>query len=521
MKRKLLIVVFAIFSTFLVKNVNAQCDINFCANPPTLSADTPIFDAANSSIVLNNVTFGEVGCAESTYSVGIGIYIFQILPDGTRMFQCTVLNDPPDNVIGNISVGFGQIDICGQAPFNLGTIEASPANGFEACDGAVYEVELALYVTDDGNFNATDFTVFSQLPTSQFIIQNLGTVESDITGEFPGNGQPLTTALLADLNGSTADINLSCGDDIELYVEGLSRISNCLPYEDVSTGIPSELSNELFYTVNGGAPIVLQDATTGAIGGQLTGPNNDGICYAGILGDLVIPFDDVEGACEGAVVEFTLTTTDLFTTETAEATIIVNYSGPTCMPCMVGCPTGVTALNDFQVCDGETFDLTATVDGDVSGAVVTWTDLAGNTIDPTDVFIDINGCQSEDFEFIVTVTCTEDPTISFTDNVTVSIFPTDISLFVVPVEGGCTASLDVFPGCENVITTDSFTANPGESGIATLNVIYNNDICAASFTIDVDTIVRKTQFWVVQIQTRVTSILMQHKMMVAVQKMTA
>jgi len=485
MKRKLLVLIITIATLFNVTNSIAQCDINFCTNPPTLTADAPIFDAANSSIVINNVTFGEVGCAEAAYTVGIGIYIYQLLPDGTRMFQCTVLNSPPDNVIGNISVGFGQIDICGQTPFNLGTIEASPANGFEACDGAIYEVELVLYTTEDLSFNATDFTVFSQLPASQYLSQSLGTVESDITGEFPGNGQPLTSALLTDLSGDFGPIELTCGDDINLYVEGLSRLANCLPYDDISTGIPSELTNELFYSVNSAAPVIIQDASTGASGGQLTGPNADGICYAGILGELNLPFDQVVGACDGAEVVFTLRTTDLFTSQTEEATITVNYSGGTCDPCEVGCPTGITAIDNFQVCNGESFDLSASIAGDPSGAVVTWTDAAGVAVDPAGILIDLAGCQSEQLEYIATLTCTEDANITFTDNVLVSIFPSDITSFVTPVEGGCTASLEVSADCQDIISTDSFTANPGESGIATLNVILTDDICAASFTIDV------------------------------------
>jgi len=261
------------------------------------------------------------------------------------MFQCTVLNEPPSNFIATLNLGLGNINLCNQPLFNFGTVPARPENGFIICDGATYEVEIALYISDiEIDVNSV---IYSQMPESQYIINNLGTVDVHLTDVFPGNAQPLTTARLEESNtGSTGVIELNCGNPINIAVEALSRLSNCPQLEDITTGIPSEMSNEFYYSIDGAPNVVLQDPSIGAAGGQLTGSINDEPCYAGLLGIRTIEFDELTDICEGSTIVFTVTTTDAFTNNTAEDQITFVYTGDACETCAgaEGC-TNETACN--------------------------------------------------------------------------------------------------------------------------------------------------------------------------------
>lgn len=324
--------------TFNTNITKAQCNINAgCTNAVVFTVDPPIFDANNLSIIFNNVTVGNFSCSNANYISGVVFYIYQLLPDGSRVYQCTVEGPAPFNVVGNIALNFGQSSFCGNA-IPLGTVTAEPANGFEACDGARYELEGVLYITENTGFDAVNTSVYNQLPATQFTSINLGTIDVNINNEFPSNGQPLTTAIINDFNtGSNGPITLNCGEDIELYVEGLSRISNCLPYNDIFTGIPSELTNNFYYTIDGGAPIVIRNSSNGAAGGQNTGadPNLGNLCYAGILNDTapyVLAYSDLpSGICNGTEIEFTIETTDLFTGITVQDQFTVIYNGNSCV----------------------------------------------------------------------------------------------------------------------------------------------------------------------------------------------
>jgi len=324
-----------IFNTSIV---NAQCNVNSgCANSVLFTVNPPVFNTSNLSIEFNNVMVGNFACNSSNYLSGVVFYIYQLLPDGSRIFQCTVEGPAPFNVVGSISLQFGQTSFCGNS-IPLGMIPAGPSNGFEACDGARYEMEGVLYITDNTTFDALNTSVYSNLNATEYTVLNLGTLDVNINNQFPGNGQPLTTAIINDFNtGYNGPINLNCGEDIELYVEGLSRISNCVPYADISTGIPSELTNNFYYTINGGSPVTIENTATGAAGGQNTGPDPSlgNLCYAGILNDAspyVLPYSDLpSGICDGTEIEFTLQTTDQFTGVTLQDQITVIYSGSSCV----------------------------------------------------------------------------------------------------------------------------------------------------------------------------------------------
>jgi len=316
-----------------VYNSWAQCDINLgCTGDVFLSVDPPVFDNNNLSINFENVEIGLFSCNEANYTSGLVFYIYQLLPNGSRVDQCTVLDEAPFNIVGNAALNFGQSNFCNNS-IPIGTISLTPLEGFEACDGALLQAEAVLYVTEQTNVDVNSASIYSQLPTNQYIILDLGTFEININDEFPGNGQPLTTAKLKDFSTQTdGPQTLTCGQNIELYVEGLSRLANCTPYNNIVTGIPSELTNEFYYQINGGQPIIIVDETTGAKGGQLTGPdsNLNGLCYAGLLNldaPYVLDYNDLpQNLCNGSEVVFTLRTTDLFTNQTVEDTYTVIYT---------------------------------------------------------------------------------------------------------------------------------------------------------------------------------------------------
>ena len=344
--------------TFLSHFALSQCDINSgCAGAPVLLVDAPTFDSNSLSITLGNVTVGEFACTSATYQSGVAFYLYQLLPDGSRMVLCNVLNDPPFNVIGSIAFSFGQTSFCDGNPMSIGSFNFGAAEGFIACDGAFLEIEAAMYITDNMAFDPSSESVFSALTANEFITVDLGTLNIDINDEFAGNGQPLTSANVTDLEtGGDGPIAANCGDDVQLFVEGLSRLANCPDYDDINTGIASELSNEFFYTVNGGAPVIIQNAATGAAGGQLTGPDPAiaGNCYAGILGDYTLAWADLPAdLCDGSTVVVTITTSDVFTGQTVSDDITINYSGAACTTCAVPGCTDVCAAN---------FDPTATED---------------------------------------------------------------------------------------------------------------------------------------------------------------
>jgi len=349
-----------ILSVFQNNAVKAQCNINTgCASNVVFSVSPPVFNATSSSLTFGNVTFGEINCNSSSFKSGIAIYIYQLMPDGTRTYQCTVEGPSPFNVIGNITADFGQnVDLCG-SNFNIGDIVADPNNGFEPCDGARLESEAVLYVTQNLNFNSNNSSVYNQLQSSEYTTINLGITDININNEFLGNGQPLTTAIVNDFaTGSDGPITLACGEDIELYVEGLSRLANCVPYSDISSGIPSELENQFYYSINGGTPVVIRDSTNGANGGQITGSdaNLGGLCYAGILNDnnpYVLSYADIASSvCDGDEIVFTIETTDLFTNVTLQDQITVIYSGGNCST--ANCCAAVDLDLNFDNLPGQT-----------------------------------------------------------------------------------------------------------------------------------------------------------------------
>jgi len=405
------------------KVTNAQCDINLgCAADPVLTIDPPVFDASTSSIILDNIEFGGYYCDSlSAFTSGIVVYIYQLLPDGTRMEKCDVFGDAPFNVVGNIGLGFGASSFC-LTSFNIGLLVAGPDSGFEPCDGAYLEIEAVLYVTDNLSFDADNTSVYTELQESEYYVVNLGNLEININNEFPGQGQPITTAKIRDFNtDAEGSVNLECGQDIDLYLEGLSRIANCAPYDDISTGLPSELTNEFSYSINGEEPIIVLDPANGASGGQLSGPNPElgDLCYAGVLANpFTLNFSELPAdLCDGSNIVFTLKTTDLFTNVTAEDEFTVIYSGG----------TGCSAAEPPGGCD----------DGDCTNGLEIWDNcecVAGTA--PVDPGCDdgecSNGLETWDGCECVTGTAPVDPGCD---------------------DGECSNGVEIWDGCECVAGT--------------------------------------------------------------------
>jgi len=383
------------------KNTSAQCTINFCEETPVLTADAPYFDIESSNILIDNITIGNFGCEDSLFNSGIAVYIYQMLPNGERMFQCTVLNEPPNNTVAIIPANLGYVNLCGVPAFNLGTIPVRPENGFEACDGATYEIEIALYISDI----VVDIgaVIYDQIPESQYIFNTLGTVDVHLTDAFPGNAQPLTTAKLEESSsGATGMVELNCGEPIEIAVEALSRLSNCPDLEDITFGIPSEMTNEFFYSIDGAPPVILRDPSMGAAGGQLTGSIDDQPCYAGLLGVRTIEFNELEGLCEGSTLVFTVKSTDLFTNQTAEDQITFVYTGAACDAC-----ASAEGCTDDTACN---YDPEATVnDGSCTYPEPNF-DCEGNCLVVEDCAGTCGGTATEDCENVCAGSATEGTT---------------------------------------------------------------------------------------------------------------
>jgi len=452
MKRLFYLLILICALTFFNNYTFGQCDINAdCAGNPILSIDPPIFDISDTSIVLNNIEVGEFACTAANYQSGVVIYIYQLLPNGGRMELCNVLNDAPFNVVGSVPIAFGQSSLCSGATLNLGSLQFGEDQGFIACDGAYLEIEAVLYITDNASFEPSSQSVYSALNTSEFISVNVGTLDININNEFPGGGLPVTTAVVNDFaSGSDGPITVNCGEDVSLYVEGLSRIANCPPFTDLFTGIASELTNEFYYTVNGGPPVIVQSpAVTGSAGGQLTGPDpalND-LCYAGIL-TVQNPFLLLWSAlpqdlCDGSTVEVTISTTDIFTGQTVSDQIEIIYSGGACGApcnapgCMDQCDPNYdpdATVDDPTLCAG--YDDTCNADCTMGPFGGTWDAATCGCINET---TSVNGCTD-------TAACNFDPTVNCEDN-TLCIYATGCD--VCDGNGGVTDNPEPGDACDD------------------------------------------------------------------------
>lgn len=327
----LCILMFCTFNT----TIFAQCNINSCSSIPVATASAPVFNINNRSIDIDNVTFGNIGCNENNFIVGIDLYVYQLLPNGNQVRNCNVLNPIPNNILGVVHLDLGASSICNQN-FNIGKVSIGENEGFEICDGGRYQIELALYATTNLNFRSLNKTVDSELSSSEYKLFNLGTVETNITNTF-ANGQPVISTEISNwTTRSDNTIVVPCNQDVNLYVQGQSVLADCAPFGDFSNAIPSEMVNTFTYSVNGGTPVIIEDSSSGASGGQLSGAISsvNSACYGGIITNInpyVFDASTLANACGGTSVKFTINTQDAFTGEskTADYTVIFDSCVPT------------------------------------------------------------------------------------------------------------------------------------------------------------------------------------------------
>lgn len=302
---------------FIADSANAQCNINICGLNTIFSAGGVNFNATDKSIEIDNVSFGNIACSDANAQIGMDIYIYQLLPNGERIENCNVLHPFPNNILGYVNYDFGKDPLCGR-DFNFGTIVIGNEDGFYPCDGALYEIEMALYTTTNNSFLNSTLTAYDQLSNTEYTMLNLGTVEVNINNVFPGNGQPHIFNEISDWYSRSSDtIFANCFQNVELFLQGQSLLSNCFPYSDYTSAIPSETSNILAYSVNDAAPIWLHDSQAVHSGGQITGLQSNK-CYGGMLTSVTPYIFDaalLTNACDGTTVKVILYTNDGFTNQ--------------------------------------------------------------------------------------------------------------------------------------------------------------------------------------------------------------
>jgi len=361
--------------------------------------------ASDGFLSITGLTLGNVDCL--TGNVGLDIYIFQLLPDGTRMSFCGVANQAPDNFVYKFPIGIGPASDCSNTAFplpdqvfydhNNGGVDS----GMYLCEGGVYEVVVVVYVNDTGAAIPSEQSVNSILNPNQYEELNLGTFFVNYTNEFATPNPfpiPNSTAAITGPNGETGTMTTSCNEDVTLFIEALSYIGRCrverepipnyYPFCDFldpnmtngtySPSIESELENFLSYTVNGGSPVIIRDgnsgnASTEAYGGQQTGPGNlPGLgaeeCYTGLCGARPFPIPD--SMCAGDVMVVTLETFDVYTNTTVSDQMTITFTGEGCNDCGPTCPTSANITTSVtEACGGDMITITGNTIGEGNGFV--------------------------------------------------------------------------------------------------------------------------------------------------------
>lgn len=150
------------------------------------------------------------------------------------------------------------------------------------------------------------------------------------------------------------------------------------------------------------------------------------------------------------------------------------------------CPTAINAsANVTQACSGEFIKLNASVDqGDVT---YTWVTEVGSPVPtPNNWLIANKSCRAIVQSFIVTATCNSNPNVTVTAQVDVTTYPNDISAYITPMPGGCTAMVSVDASCAGTVQAGAFTAEQGQSGTADIYIDWlGGGNCVQDFTVPV------------------------------------
>jgi len=323
-------VFFIIIIQFIcVKYSFSQCNINSCNPQSKIAVESVYFDSTNRSINLTNVEFKNLQCNSANFVMGLDVYVYQLLPDGTRDQSCNVFGTTPDNVLGFTRYNMGKTSFCGHS-FIMDTIKIESNHNFIACDGATYEIEVAAYATTNVIFSTSMSTVYSLLNSNEYEMLNLGTVTANINNVFAGNSQPLLVNNISLWQDSQSNdtIAVPCNTDVPLFLQAQSILADCPPYGDYSSAIPSEMSSVLFFKENGGFPVTLLAPNFGYAGGQQTGVDSLGLCYGGIYTQTPYIFEaqNLTQACGGTTVTFTLYLNDSYTGQTTSKNLTIQYT---------------------------------------------------------------------------------------------------------------------------------------------------------------------------------------------------
>lgn len=150
------------------------------------------------------------------------------------------------------------------------------------------------------------------------------------------------------------------------------------------------------------------------------------------------------------------------------------------------CPTSINAsANVTQACSGDFIKLTANVDqGDVTYSWVT--EVGSPVTTPSNWLIANKSCRAIVQSFIVTATCNSNPSVQVTSQVDVTTYPVDISAYITPLPGGCTATVSVDPSCAGTVQAGAFTAETGQVGTADIYIDWlGGGNCVQDFTVPV------------------------------------
>jgi len=223
----------------------------------------------------------------------------------------------------------------------------------------------------------------------------------------------------------------------------------------------------------------------------------------------------VEDPCGGLILTGTRTPANIAPDESGDAewNLIYIYQGnntPALGACALSgnflvpyqcapvCPTAVQFnIDDVEVCSGSAItlpnleDAVSTLNGTGNlYANYSWTSTDGFSSDSgeiQDVALTTSDCVPKQVIFSYEVTCALDGSVVRTGDFTATVYPDDISDFVqVEGEGTCIVSLTPIPSCGLYITGDSFVAQSGESGVASLSVTYALGGCDATYSAEVN-----------------------------------
>jgi len=509
-------------------NLTAQCTINSCPNPTILSGNISWVDgtqgASNGFLTVTDLTLGNIDCLvgpdpSTIVEAGVEIYIYQLLPDGSRITLCDVTNTEPNNFVYKFAIGVGPASDCSDTALALPDQifydhrdNLNQDSGMYLCDGGVYEVVIAAYVNDTGIPIEDQESVYTYLNPDQYVDVGIGTFFVDYTGEFATPNPypvPISLATISGPNGETGSITFNCNEEANLFIESYGYIGRCrvekdpipnfYPFCDISdpnmisgtysNSIPSELETFISYSVNGGAPIIIRDGNSGnagteAYGGQQTGPGNlpglgMDVCYTGACGFRTFPVPD--SMCSGDVIVVTVETFDVYSNTSATDEMTITFTGEGCDDCGPVCPTSasISTSEDFT-CSAFLLTITGNTvgEGEVDFAISESTGTITEISEGVPFTLpENNTCNPVTYTFNVTATCIADGSIitGGEQTASVTVYPNDVTAFITSNDGECGTSVSIDASCGTNVTVSpgtSQSAGAGTSGTHTYTVTW-------------------------------------------------